>query len=258
MEGRTLVLVSRSFLCGLLLPLIAALVWEIAAHVTGSKLITPLETVVATTVTLSEQGLLWTSVAATVARVSLGFAIGSLAGLVFGSVVGTSRAADMLASPTFNAMRQVPLTGWIPVVALLFGIGESAKLSLISLAAFYAVGLNTADGFADVPFAYRELGRSLSLTATQRWRRVMLPAALPQILTGLKQGLAFAWIATIAAELLLTSGTGLGALIAGGSSLFRVDMVLVGVLMIAVCGLVMGTAMEMAETHLLKWRQVAR
>jgi sulfonate transport system permease protein len=241
---------------GLLLPLAILLVWEIAAHLgrSGGVLIAPLEQIARTAVVLAASGTMATDVAATIARVISGFALGAAAGLLFGSLIGTSRAADWLASPTFNAVRQVPLTGWIPVAALLFGIGEGAKLSLIALAAFCPVALNTAEGLAGVSPSYRELGRSLNFNRLTAWWRILLPAATPQIFTGLKHGMAFAWIAAIAAELLLTSGPGLGSMIEGGTAMFRVDIVMVGICLIGAFGFAMAVAIEQVETRLLRWR----
>lgn len=243
---------------GLLLPLVLLVLWEIAAHAgkTGGVLIAPIEQIVMTAVSLALSGTLWIDTATTIARVFAGFLVGATGGLLFGSLIGTSRFAHWLTAPTFHAVRQVPLTGWIPVAALLFGIGEGAKLSLIALAAFYPVALNTAEGLAGVPHAYRELARSLNFNAFTTWWRVLLPAAAPQILTGLKHGLAFAWIAAIAAELLLTSGAGLGSMIEGGTSLFRLDIIMVGVCLIGACGYLMARAMEWIEARALKWREV--
>ncbi|MDB5565654.1 MAG: putative alkanesulfonate transport protein superfamily, inner rane component [Tardiphaga sp.] len=241
---------------GLLLPVAILLAWEVAAHAgrSGGVLIAPLEQIASTAFTLAAGGTMAVDVAATIARVMSGFVLGAVAGLLFGSVIGTSRAADWLASPTFNAVRQVPLTGWIPVAALLFGIGEGAKLSLIALAAFCPVALNTAEGLAGVSQSYRELGRSLNFSGVTSWWRILLPAATPQIFTGLKHGIAFAWIAAIAAELLLTSGPGLGSMIEGGTALFRLDIVMVGVCLIGAFGYAMAVAMERVEARFLRWR----
>lgn len=243
---------------GLVLPLAFLVLWEIAAHVgkTGGVLIAPVERVAITAVSLALAGTLWIDTVNTIVRVLAGFLVGATGGLLFGSLIGTSRLAHWLTAPTFHAVRQVPLTGWIPVAALLFGIGEGAKLSLIALAAFCPVALNTAEGLAGVPHAYRELARSLNFNRFTTWWRVLLPAAAPQILTGLKHGLAFAWIATIAAELLLTSGAGLGSMIEGGTSLFRFDVIMVGVCLIGASGYVMALAMDWVEARLLRWREI--
>lgn len=245
---------------GLLFPVSLLVVWEIAAHsgIGGRALIAPLEQIAQTAGYLAASGSLWIDLAATVGRVVAGFARGAVIGLTFGALIGTSRAVDRLTSPMFNALRQVPLTGWIPVSALLFGIGESAKLSLIALAVLYPIALNTADGLATPPTNYHELGRSLNFNTWTIWRLIRWPAAAPQILTGLKHGLAFAWIAAIAAELLLTSGRGLGSMIATGTTLFRLDIVMVGVILIGACGYVMSLGLGRLESKLLAYRTTNR
>jgi sulfonate transport system permease protein len=245
---------------GIVLPIILLAIWEIAAHTakSGGVLISPIEQVFRTALTMATSGELWSDTGFTVARVMVGFVGGAVGGLLFGSLIGTSRIADRLTSPSFNAVRQVPLTGWIPLVALLFGIGEDAKLSLIALAAFYPVALNTAEGLAGVPHGYRELGRALNFSGFAAWWRILLPAAAPQIFTGLKHALAFAWIAAIAAELMLTSGAGLGSMIESGASLARLDIVMVGICLIGLCGYVMAVGAELIETRVLRWREEGR
>lgn len=245
---------------GLVFPLALLASWEIAAHggIGGHVLLAPLETIARTAITLAASGDLWIDVAATIGRVTLGFLLGAAIGLAFGALIGVSRAADRLTSPMFNALRQVPLTGWIPVSALLFGVGESAKLSLIALATMYPVALNAADGLSALPANYRELGRSLNFNSWTTWRLVRWPAAAPQILTGLKHGLAFAWIAAVAAELLLTSGRGLGSMIATGTTLFRLDIVMVGVVLIGACGYAMSLGIGWLESRWLAYRSANR
>jgi sulfonate transport system permease protein len=245
---------------GIVLPIVLLAAWEIAAHAakSGGVLIAPIEQVVGSAVAMAVSGTLWTDTGFTVARVTAGFIGGAAGGLLFGSLIGTSRIADRLTSPSFHAVRQVPLTGWIPLAALLFGIGEGAKLSLIALAAFYPVALNTAEGLAGVPHGYRELGRALNFSGFTAWWRILLPAAAPQIFTGLKHGLAFAWIAAIAAELMLTSGSGLGTTIESGASLARLDIVMVGICLIGACGYIMAVGAERIEARVLRWREEGR
>lgn len=240
----------------LVFPVMVLVAWEILAHSGPARgsMIAPIEQVLYAAYASARDGTLAADVAWTLARVLSGFTVGGILGLVVGYLLGTSRLTDYLVSPTLNAMRQVPLTGWIPVAALLFGIGEGAKLSLIALAVFYPVALNTAEGFAGVLPSYRELGRSLNFNRMTTWKQILLPAAMPQILTGVKHGIAFAWIAAVAAELLLTSGPGLGSMIETGRTLFRFDVVILGVALIGACGYVMTIAVGRVEQRLLRWR----
>lgn len=247
---------SHGFPRALVFPVMVLVVWEILAHFgpANGSMIVPIERVFYAAYASATDGTLAADVGWTLARVISGFIAGGVSGLVVGYILGTSRLADYLVSPTLNAMRQVPLTGWIPVAALLFGLGEGAKLSLIALAAFYPVALNTAEGFASVSPSYCELGRSLNFNRVTTWKQILLPAATPQILTGVKHGIAFAWIAAVAAELLLTSGPGLGSMIETGRTLFRFDVVILGVALIGACGYVMTIAVGRVERGLLRWR----
>jgi len=242
---------------GLWPPLLVLLAWEIGAHLAagrGSAFVVPLEKVAAAAADLLVQGVLQVDLGWTLWRVASGFALGACAGLAFGALTGASGLAERLAGPLFHALRQIPFTGLVPLCALFLGVGSSAQIGLVTIAVFYPVALNTAEGLRAVPGSYRELGRSLNFSRFQQWRRIMLPGALPQIFTGLKHGLAFAWIAAVAAELLITAGPGLGALIESGTTIRGFEVSVVGIAVIGACGYGMSLAVAGLEARLLRWR----
>eukprot|EP00659_Diplonema_papillatum_P007348 gene7348-11315_t len=148
-------------------------------------------------------GELLVNLLASLARTSGGLALGILFGVVLGVLMALSSVANRLIGPLFHSIRQVPMLGWIPLIAMWFGNGELSKVLIVSLAAFYPMVLNTYQGFSHVEQRYREVGQVLVLSQVQQFVHVLLPAALPSIATGVLHALAFAWVTAIGSELFL-------------------------------------------------------
>ena len=189
-------------------------------------------------------------------RVGEGFAFGALAGLGFGALLGLSRTMRALLDPCFLLLAQVPPLAWIPLLILVLGIDEGMKVTVIAWASFVPVVLNMAQGIRDVPAPLRELGRVLTFDPWYTLTRIVLPAAVPSIFTGLREGLANAWQTMVAAEL-FASSEGLGYLIAYGRQLFQLDLVLAMVLVLGVVGLLVNGVLALAEQRLLRWQALA-
>jgi NitT/TauT family transport system permease protein/sulfonate transport system permease protein len=131
----------------------------------------------------------------------------------------------------------------IPLLILWFGIGEASKLAVIFLATFFPVFLSAFGGFNGMDGRWRELADSLELSFSRRLRRVLIPAALPQIITGLRLGFGYAWRALLGAEL-FSSSAGLGYLITDAEEMARIDTVYVGILVIGCLGLFFDTLLR--------------
>lgn len=241
---------------GLLIPLGLLTVWAIAGRRIGPESLSfaSAESVIKVARELIVNGSLWINYTASVDRIVKGFAIGAGLGVVVGSILGISRVGNRLFSPLIIAMRQIPIFGLIPLLALWFGMGETSKLTLIALASFYPIALNTHEGLRNVPVGFREVATLYRFNRIQTLRRILLPCALPSIVTGFKQALSFAWIAGIGAELFLATAPGMGNLLETGRDQFRMDIVLLAILLISVTGTVMNQTITMFERHLLRWR----
>lgn len=242
---------------GLLLLLAIVALWQfsVSAFARGSAVAPSLQAICRAVLELYRSGGLLQNCLASLTRVFVGFGIGALVGVSFGALLALSSWVEFLLGPSITAMRQIPMFGIIPLFILWFGIGESAKISFVALAAFHPVLLNTAEGLRNVPESYGEVATVYMLGRRQLLRRVLLPCALPAILTGLKQGLAFAWIGVIGAELFVTSGAGVGNILEAGRSQFRMDVVLVAIVLIGGTGYLMNYAVSLIEMHLLRWRR---
>jgi sulfonate transport system permease protein len=165
---------------------------------------------------------------------------------------------DVIVGTPLAAIRQVPLFGWIPLIAVAAGIGETSKIVFIVLAAFYPVVLNTTEGLRQAPRELVEVGRVLGYGRWTMLVRVRARHAVPAILTGLKHGLTFAGLATVSAEVFMSAGPGLGNLLEYGQATMRIDLVLVGVLLVGVTTMALNLLVERAERRLLRWRPAPR
>jgi sulfonate transport system permease protein len=186
-----------------------------------------------------------------------GFAIGATGGLVFGAALGFSRLFERAVGPSFHTLKQISLFAWIPLISVWFGLGDMAKVAFLSLAAFFPVLLNTFEGIRSVPRELVEVARVFAFSRPQLVRRVVLRAALPSIFTGIYLGLLYAWLATLGAEYLLTSGVGLGNLLTDGREHFWMDQVLLGVVLVALVGFVLNGLAARFEARALRWRDQA-
>ncbi|PPQ25871.1 hypothetical protein CCR94_24085 [Rhodoblastus sphagnicola] len=185
-------------------------------------------------------------------RVLSGFAVGIVAGVGVGGALGASATLRGYIEPFFLAFNQIPHIAWMPVLMLLFGIGETLKIVLIAWAAFLPATLCTLQGVRDVPAGYRELGRVLMFDRRATFSTIILPCALPSIFTGLREGLANAWHALVAVEL-LASFEGLGYMMAYGRQLFQLELVMAAMAVIALIGLIFHTLLRWVELRLSRW-----
>jgi len=185
--------------------------------------------------------------------VALGFAGGAGAALLLGALVALNARAARLLDPSLQALRAIPSLAWVPLLLLWFGIDELPKLILIGIGAFFPVYTGVTSGFGGVDRKLVEVALLYRLPPLARVRRVLLPAALPAILTGLRTGLSLAWMFMVAAELIAAS-RGLGYLLSDGRETSRADIVLAAIVLLAVLGKLTDMAMVALERRLLAWR----
>ncbi len=239
---------------GLLLPALALLGIELAvrAGAVPAHLLPPPSDIAATLLQLGRADLAWHVLSSTV-RVAIGFAAGALLGILAGALVGLDRRAAALLDPTVQALRAVPSLAWVPLLLLWLGIDEAPKLVLIAIGGFFPVYMGAASGIAGVDRKLVEVGRLYRLSHVALARRVLLPAALPSLMTGLRNGLSLAWMFMVAAELIAAS-KGLGYLLNDGRETGRADIVLAAIFLLALLGKASDTAMRALEQRLLAWR----
>jgi sulfonate transport system permease protein len=241
---------------GLIVPALILIWWNAQAQGGGPRALAfaPLGAVASAFAELAGSGQLLNDALATLSRAITGLALGGILGVAVGVAMACSRLVDRLVGPLYHSIRQVPLLGWLPLIGLWLGNGDSAKLLIVSLAAFYPTVLNSYEGVSHVEKRYLEVGRIYGFSAAQRFRLILLPAALPLILTGVTQALAFAWIATIGTEILLGSGGGLGATMGMAQAQQRMDVILVAIVVTAILGFTINHLFARLRGHLLRWQ----
>jgi len=239
---------------GLLLPLLAVAGLELGVRsglVPANLMPAPSE-IGSTLLWLAEHGL-GAHLAASCLRVAGGFVAGAVLALLLGALVALNARAERLLDPTFQALRAIPSLAWVPLLLLWFGIDETPKLILIAIGAFFPVYMGVVSGIRGVDRKLIEVGQLYRLAPLALARRVMLPAALPAILTGLRNGLSLAWMFMVAAELIAAS-RGLGYLLSDGRESSRADIMLGAIVLLALLGKLSDTAMGALEGRLLSWR----
>ena len=198
-------------------------------------------------------GPLWDDITASLLRVIAGFVIGTSLAVVVGSLVGLSRNAEAYLDPTFQALRSVPSLAWVPLLLIWIGIDESSKVTLISIGAFFPMYLNLVAGIRNVDRKLVEVGTLYQYSRVRMVAKIILPAALPSVLTGLRSGLSMAWLCVVAAELLAATN-GIGYMLTDGRETSRPDLVLVAIITLAVMGKISDSLLKLLELKALYWR----
>ena len=178
---------------------------------------------------------LWEDLPASALRVVSGFGLATLVAVPLGVLMGRSSTVYALFDPVINLFRPVPATAWVPLVALLIGYGDQASIFLITLSAFFPIVLGAISGARQVPERLLEAARMLGTSELGTLLRVVLPAAAPSIVNGMRVGLGLAWVILVLSE---TTGvpTGLGSTIFLARDVVRTDLIVVGMICIAIAG----------------------
>jgi sulfonate transport system permease protein len=243
---------------GLVVPALLVLGWMAFTHLHGSSpLVIPLGRILAAPFTDEAGGNLWASLASSIVRFAGGFVIGAGAGTLMGLALGMSDIADRAVAPSITALRQIALFAWIPLLTAWFGNGESAKLTYIAMSAFFPAALDTQNGLRAISLQHLEVALVLRLSRRRRITRLLLPGALPSIFIGVQIALIGAWLGTVGAEYAMGNGQGIGAFIAQGREQFRMDIVAVGVIALALVGYLINLGCVRIFRRLLVWQGAA-
>ncbi len=153
---------------------------------------------------------IYTHTVASLLRWAVGFFAAATAGILFGMAAGWWRPVERIAMPSVHILQLVPGLAWIPVAILMFGIGEGATLFMIAITAFAPIAINVVNGVKRVDEMYVRAARMMGASNRMLFLRVLLPGALPHIVSGLRVGLGNGWRVLVAAEMIVGSGAGLG------------------------------------------------
>jgi sulfonate transport system permease protein len=199
-------------------------------------------------------GTLQNSLLVSFERWIVGCSIGVVVGVLLGLVSGLSRFGEAGLDPIMQALRSVPLLGLVPLFIVWFGIGELPKVLLVTLAALFLMYVNTFAGIRGVDPKLHELGQVLGLKRSELIRYIVLPGALPQILTALRLSVVASLLALVVAEQ-INANAGLGYLITQGQNFLATDVIMVALIVYAILGLLADWGIRLVERKALAWRK---
>ncbi|KQP59684.1 ABC transporter permease [Methylobacterium sp. Leaf108] len=250
----------REGLLALAIPAVLALIWHLTTTGRPYSLIPPPAEVWTALVDLAVGGInddafsatLLTHLGASLSRVFGGFALAVLTALPIGLLIGRVPLMRQLLDPMFQILRPVPVTAWLPLAMILFGLGPRSAYFLVFLGAFYPILVNTIFGVRSVEPRLFEAAAMLGCRGSAQFARVVLPAALPSIFTGLRLGLGFAWVVIVVGEMTGVQ-TGLGAIIMEARQLSRTEIVICGMIVIGIAGFLSDRIVMLIGRRLLAW-----
>lgn len=238
------------------LPLFTAAIilvaWHYGVRFTESKIFpTPID-VFKGLGQLFQRGLLLSYIRDSLARVAVGYVIAVVLGIPFGILISWYPQLGRAFNPLIQLLRPISPLAWMPLAIIWFGISNIAPIFLIFLGAFFPIVVATMNGVRNIPAMYLQAGRNFGLSSWHMMRRVVLPAILPRVLTGLRIALGIAWLVVVAAEMIAVD-SGLGYLIIDSRNAGkRYDLVVAGMLLIGVIGLGLDLLLRRAE----RWKSV--
>jgi sulfonate transport system permease protein len=202
---------------------------------------------------LAISGQLATNIAVSLARVAVGLSIGVAIGTVLALAAGLSKLGEDAIDATVQMLRTLPHLALIPLMIMWFGIGETPKITLIALGATFPIYLNLFAGIRGADRKLREAAGTLGLSQLETIVNVVLPAALPSFLVGLRQAFGIAWITLVVAEQ-INASAGIGYLVMNARDFLRTDIIFVGLTIYALLGLLTDQSVRLLERYLLAWR----
>lgn len=192
---------------------------------------------------------------ASLARVLAGFALATVAGIALGVASGLSRTVERAIDPSIQVLRNIPITAFLPLSILFFGISDQPAIFLIALGALFPTIVNTSFGVKQVGRRFVRAGRMLGVDGAPLVTRIILPAALPAIFTGLRLSLGVAWVLVVVSELIAVK-SGLGYLLFDAYQFFRPDVMLACMLSIGLLGFLSDRLLLAIRTRALAWNRL--
>ncbi len=228
--------------------------WEIAGrwHWIDTNLFPMPSMIARAIVDMAEMGQLWRDIFASLARVSIGFAIATVLGVTLGMVLGRVKWLARPLMPVLELVRPISPIAWIPLAILWFGLGDKPAWFLICYGAFFPIFTNTYLGVTSIQPIHVQAAECMGVGRWLFVRKVLFPSALPYILAGMRIALGVGWMCVIAAEL-IAAQSGLGYMIQLARNLLETEKVLAGMIIIGMIGFAMNVAMTYLEKLMAPW-----
>jgi len=230
------------------------IVWEVGVRlgIVAPIFFPPPSRILASIAALARGGELWAHTMATLSRVAIGFALGGGSGFVVGLVMGFSTRAREALDPLVAAIHPIPKLAIFPLFLVIFGIGETATILVIAVASFFPLAINTATGVRRISPAYYDVARACGAGPRKLFWRVVIPAALPMIMSGVRLSFNLALLISIGVEL-VTAVTGLGSLIWRAWQTFRTEEIYAALVVISVLGAGTNALLNRLSRTLVPW-----
>ncbi|MDF0492191.1 ABC transporter permease subunit [Bradyrhizobium yuanmingense] len=237
-----------------LAPVVLVIVWEWLAQAgwLSPQVLPAPSKVIRTAFKLATTGTLLNDLGVSLLRAAAGFVIGTAIGGGLGILVGFSRIAEALIDRSVQMIRAIPFLAALPLVIVWLGVGETQKIFLVALGVTFPIYINTVLGIRQVDPKLLELGRVQGLSSLQLIRRIILPGALPSILTGVRYALATAWLALVVAET-IGAQSGIGFLAMDAREFLRTDVIVLTIVIYALIGVAADGIARFLERRLLAW-----
>ncbi|MFA1713917.1 ABC transporter permease [Peribacillus frigoritolerans] len=246
---------AKTALRGSVLPVVVLIAWQALGSVgiLPAQLFSSPLLIVMTFIDLVQSGEMGMHLQISLTRAFLGFALGGFLGLLLGVIVGMQKKSEEYLNPSIQMLRTVPLLAITPLFIMWFGFGELSKVLLIALGAFFPLYLQTFLGLRNVDKKLYDVALILEFSRREQITKLMIPAALPNILLGIRLALSAAWMCLVVAEL-LGADRGVGFMIQDARSFMQTDVVFVGIIIFALAGKISDSFVRFLENHLLKWQ----
>ncbi|MEH1930245.1 ABC transporter permease subunit [Nostoc sp.] len=237
-----------------IVPFIVLLIWEIASRtgLLSTRILPAPSSVVFTAFRLASTGELFRHMGISAARAISGFIVGGGIGFILGILTGLSRVAEQLLDSSLQMLRTIPNLALIPLVILWFGIGDQARLFLVSIGVFFPIYLNTYHGIRSVDPQLIEMGRVYGLKTSQLLWQIVFPGALSSILVGVRFSLGIMWLSLIVAEQ-IAADSGIGYMAMNAREFMQTDVVVLSIVIYALLGKLANSIANALENKFLSW-----
>lgn len=246
----------RDLVLAVATPAILLATWELASRsgVLDSRIFPPPSRIAETAASLVSSGMLLNDLRASVLRIAAGYTLGAIAGILAGLLMGYFRPARAALEPTFTALYAVPKIAILPLLLLIFGLGEQTKILIVAIPTFFVMEISTMDGVKALDPRLVEAGRAYGAQGRKLFRHVLLPGVAASVFTGLRVAAGLSIVVIIAAEF-VAANEGLGYLIWNSWQLFQPERMFVGLVVVALLGTVVTGLLALVERALLPWRR---
>jgi len=237
-----------------LAPVLIIVVWQVGSNLgkVNQTILPSPQKILLSFISLVQKGKLQSELWASIVRVLKGFAIGALLGIIIGILMGLFSSVYTVLNSLVSILRPIPMIAWVPLLILWTGIGETSKVAVIAIGAFWPTLLNTIHGIQTTDKKLLEVGLLLEKNKYVTLTKIIIPSALPSIFTGLKLGISTSWSCVVAAEM-IAAAKGIGYMISYAREMGQPYNMFAGIITIGIIGLLIDVLLRKLQKRVLKW-----